>query len=105
MINRVIRISALVCFALAFLLFLSRLFNIVTPYSKAYTPVVWTFFWAFALAVILGDIFLLQEAYSSIQARTPVLRLVYSMSAFFLLLICGAIILLMLALAMNFMGQ
>ncbi len=105
MINRTLDFAARGCFAAAALLFLSRLSGIVTPYSQAYWPVNWAFFWAFGLAVVLADISIVRKSHPLIQARTPFLRWVYSAGKFLALLALGTAALLWLCTGMNFMGQ
>ncbi len=97
--------SALSGFGLALLLFLSRLFSVVTPYSRAYSPVIWTFFWVFGLALIMGDVFLVCHLYLLTHTWALGLHWLFTVGAFFALLVFGAIFWVTLCVGMNFMGQ
>lgn len=105
MIDRVLGFSVRACFAMSILLFLLRLFGIVSPYSRACLTVNWAFFWAFGLAIILLDVLIVRQSHSLVQARTAILRWVYSIGKFLALLILGAFIFLTMCVGMNFMGQ
>lgn len=105
MVDRILGVSALSCLSVAGLLFLSRLLGIVSPYSHAYGPVLWAFFWTFGPGLVLTDAFLVRRSRAVTQARTPGLRWGYGVGAFLALLIPGAAVFLTMCVGMNFMGQ
>jgi len=104
MFDQIIGFTTLGGFALVLLLFLSRMF-FVSPYSSAYRPVIWTFFWVFALTILLGDLSLALQIFPLMHMWATVLKCVVGTIASVVVLGFEAVIFLVLCLGMNFMGQ